>query len=326
MDTELRTLLDGAVERRPIGLEDGKSGSLVERVTLAGGDTVVVKHIRPDGDWIMRAMHDEGRAAALWRRGILAKVPPVVDHAVLGVVDDGDGWALVMRDVGDHLIPDGRAVTRAENRRLIAGVCAMHEAFAGAALGGLASLVDRYTVLSRLTPQREPDEGVPRLIGLGWSIFADRVPGDVAGPLLELLDDPTELVEWLAGREQTLVHGDLKIPNVGLSEDRVVLVDWGTQTGMAPAAVEWGWYLAISAGRIEATREEILDDVRAAEGERHDAAALQAALLGAFLQLGWNKALDAHEHPDPAVRAREEEDLAWWVRKARGALDAWPPD
>ena len=33
-------------------------------------------------------------------------------------------------------------------------------------------------------------------------------------------------------------------------------------------------------------------------------------------------AVDAAEHPDPLVRAREQGDLEWWVRQARRTLDA----
>jgi len=45
------------------------------------------------------------------------------------------------------------------------------------------------------------------------------------------------------------------------------------------------------------------------------------ALLAGLMWLGWNKALDAAEHPDPAKRERERRDLEWWVRKARTALE-----
>jgi hypothetical protein len=34
-------------------------------VVLAGGEVVVVKHVRAGGDWIMRATHDGGRVAEL---------------------------------------------------------------------------------------------------------------------------------------------------------------------------------------------------------------------------------------------------------------------
>ncbi|MGH9223200.1 MAG: hypothetical protein ACRD2W_05325 [Acidimicrobiales bacterium] len=322
-EADLRRLLEQAVRRARIGLGDGKSGTVVERLDLLDGSTLVVKHVRPYGDWIMRAMHDEGRAATLWTRGILARLPAGLDSAVLGAVPSGDGWTVVMRDVEDCLLPDETTLSRDQSRRIIAAVHALHVTFAGEDVPGLALLADRYTVLGPSLAERERDgaDAVPKMVERGWSIFADRVAPDVAQPVMQLLDDPAELVSTLARRSQTLVHGDLKIPNIGVGSDRVVLLDWGTQTGIAPSAVEWAWYVAISAGRIAARREDILDDVRAAEGDGHDRVALRLSLLGAVLQLGWNKALDAYEHPDASIRARERRDLEWWVRTARGVLE-----
>jgi hypothetical protein len=49
---------------------------------------------------------------------------------------------------------------------------------------------------------------------------------------------------------------------------------------------------------------------------------MQLALLAALVWLGWNKALDAAEHPDPAKRRQETEDLAWWVDRGRATLAA----
>jgi hypothetical protein len=198
------SLLAGATRREPLAAADGLSGSPLERVVLAGGEVVVIKHVRAGGDWIMRATHDGGRVAELWASGILRRVPATIDHAILAVEEDGDGWAVVMRE-------------------------------------------------------------------------------------------------------------------------RVVLLDWGTQTGWAPPAVEVAWYLAVNASRIDATREQVLDDFRAAEGECHDEDALRLALLGGLVQLGWDKALHASGHPDPAVRAREAADLAWWTARARDALERWSP-
>ena len=53
---------------------------------------------------------------------------------------------------------------------------------------------------------------------------------------------------------------------------------------------------------------------RDAAGPAYDETAMRLALLLGLCWLGWNKALDAAEHPDPAIRAREREDLDWWVR------------
>jgi hypothetical protein len=323
----MTSLLAEVVAREPLAATDGLSGSLLERVVLAGGETLVVKHVRDGGDWIMRASHDHGRAAELWSSGVLARVPEVIDHAVVGAERSEDGWVVVMRDVSAALVPDDARLSRADSRRVLEAAAALHARFWDDPPLALCSMVDRYRFLSPATGRREAGgaDEVPRLIGRGWERFAEVAPADVAGPVLAVLERPEPFAAALAGFGSTLVQGDLKLGNLGLTADRVVMLDWGTQTGWAPPAVEVAWYLALNWSRIDASREQVLDDFRAAEGERHDEGALRLALLGGLVQLGWDKALHASGHPDPAVRAREAADLAWWTARARDALEVWSP-
>ena len=323
----MTSLLVDVVRREPLAVADGRSGSLLERVVLAGGETLVVKHVRDGGDWIMRASHDRGRAAELWSSGVLARVPEVIDHAVLGAEQVEDGWVVIMRDVSAALVPEDARITRADSRRVLEAAAALHAAFAGGPPLDLCPLADRYAFLSPATARREAGgaDEVPALIGRGWERFAEVVAADVAEPVLAVLERPGTLAAALSAFGPTLIQGDLKLGNLGFTTDRVVMLDWGTQTGWAPPAVEVAWYLAINWSRIDATREQVLDDFRAAEGERHDADALRLALLGGLVQLGWDKALHASGHPDPAVRAREAADLAWWTERARDALAVWSP-
>ena len=58
-----------------------------------------------------------------------------------------------------------------------------------------------------------------------------------------------------------------------------------------------------------------------AQGDRHDETALRLALLATVVDLGWNKALDAADHPDEAIRAHEAAELSWWIGQARRTLD-----
>jgi hypothetical protein len=321
------SLLAGVVSREPLAVADGRSGSLLERVTLAGGETLVVKHVRDGGDWIMRASHDHGRAAELWSSGVLGRVPEVIDHAVLGAEQVTGGWVVIMRDVSAALVPDHARISRADSRRVLEAAAALHAAFADGPPLRLCPLADRYGFLSPATARREAGgaDEVPGLIGRGWERFAEIAPADVAGPVLAVAERPEPFAAALSAFPSTLVQGDLKLGNLGFTGDRVVMLDWGTQTGWAPAAVEVAWYLAINWSRIDATREQVLDDFRAAEGGRHDEDALRLALLGGLVQLGWDKALHASGHPDPAVRAREAADLAWWADRARDALEVWSP-
>ena len=323
----MSSLLAGVVSREPLAVTDGRSGSLLERVTLAGGEVLVVKHVRDGGDWIMRASHDHGRAAELWSSGVLGRVPEVIDHAVLGAEQVTGGWVVIMRDVSAALVPDHARISRADSRRVLEAAAALHAAFADGPPLRLCPLADRYGFLSPATARREAGgaDEVPGLIGRGWERFAEVAPADVAGPVLAVAERPEPFAAALSAFPSTLVQGDLKLGNLGFTEDRVVMLDWGTQTGWAPAAVEVAWYLAINWSRIDATREQVLDDFRAAEGGRHDEDALRLALLGGLVQLGWDKALHASGHPDPAIRAREAADLAWWADRARDALEVWSP-
>lgn len=323
----MRSLLADVVTREPLAAADGRSGSLLERVVLADGRALVVKHVRDGGDWIMRASHDHGRAAELWSSGVLARVPDVIDHAVVGAERAEDGWVVIMRDVSAALVPDHARLSRGDSRRVLEAAAALHARFWDDPPLALCSMADRYRFLSPATARREADgaDEVPRLIGRGWERFAEVVPADVAEPVLAVLERPEPFAAALSAFGSTLLQGDLKLGNLGLTADQVVMLDWGTQTGWGPPAVEVAWYLAINWSRVDATREQVLDDFRAAEGDRHDEDALRLALLGGLVQLGWDKALHASGHPDPAIRAREAADLAWWTARARDALAVWSP-
>src|SRR4030095_6332854 len=115
----MTSLLADVVRREPLAAIDGRSGSLLERVVLGDGQALVVKHVRDGGDWIMRASHDHGRAAELWSSGVLARVPEVVDHAVLGAEQTADGWVVIMRDVSAALVPDDARLSRGDRRRVL---------------------------------------------------------------------------------------------------------------------------------------------------------------------------------------------------------------
>ena len=48
---------------------------------------------------------------------------------------------------------------------------------------------------------------------------------------------------------------------------------------------------------------------------------MRLGLLAGITSLGWNKSLDIVEHPDPAVRERENVALAWWLHQAELAFE-----
>lgn len=317
--------IDGARSRIAIVPgESARSGSRIERVVLADGATVIAKYLVRDEDLMLRATDDDGRLDRLWRAGVFERMPPLIEHGLLGVEADGPDWLVVMADVGDTLIADDRPVTRDENRRIVAAGAALHAAFEGAELPRIGTPATLYRFLSPAMGAAEGDgpNPLPRLVARGWARFGDAVPHDVADAVGVIHADPDAFAARYAGCRTTLVHGDFRLANMGLRPDRLVLIDWGSSCVAGPGALDVAWYLIVGATRIEATRDEILDDFRIAEGERFEARALGLALIGALAMLGWNKALDVLENPDPVARDRERADLDWWVARVRRELDA----
>jgi hypothetical protein len=322
----MTSLIENAVTREVLAAPDGKSGNVVERVTLADGRGLIVKRLSRGGDWLARATLDDGRIALLWDSGYLARMPSVVHHAVVSVETEADGWLVLMDDVSRALIPEQTPVSRDASRRVMSAMRAMAEEFWGEHADGLCTLETRYAFLSPATAAREADgeNPVPKLIERGWEVFAEVVPTDVADAVNAILERPELLAAELSRSEGSLIHGDLKFGNLGFQGDRVVMIDWGDRAGIAPPAVEFAWYLAINATRVEATRSELVDDFRSEMGERCDDASLRLGLLGGLVQLGWDKALAVTER-DRDARAKEREDLDWWVARARDALEEWSP-
>lgn len=218
MRTRETLLSEQIVRSEPLG-ERGASGNALERVALRDGRVLVRKQVSPKWDWISRATRDDGRALAMWRGGVFERMPAEVDHATVGVERTDEGWAIYMRDVSTCLFPPEGRVAAREVRRVVGGLAALHRAFVGHRVEGLCSLVDRYHLLSPRTAERETARGNPAgpLITRCWDALVDMTPPDVSDPVLALAQDPTPLAAELSKREQTLVHGDARLWNMGLS-------------------------------------------------------------------------------------------------------------
>ncbi len=313
----LDDLLEGAVDRRPLFMDDSKSGSRLERLSI-DGVPLVLKHLDLEESWLMRSTGDLGhRQLLLFGSRLLDALPACIDHTVVAVAPTPasrgrEGTALLMRDVGDHLVPEGDAPVDAEQEHrfvdAMAALHATHQGFAGSDL--LISLGMHYTFLSESTSaveaQRGGDDVVPKLIPAGWSRL-DTLSPPVARLVRGLLGDLSPLVLALERTPQTLVHGDWKLGNMGSHPDgRTILLDWD-RVSRGPAALDLAWYLAINCNRLARPREALIDLYRTRlEAHGLDTAGwfetqLELALVGAFVQLGWEKLLGGNAT-----------ELAWW--------------
>jgi aminoglycoside phosphotransferase (APT) family kinase protein len=310
--------LDVIARREPL-LHAGQSGTSLERIVLADGRRLVVKRLSGD-DWVARVTHDGGREASLWTEGVLARMPHEIDHAVLAAGREGRGTWLLMRDVSDELLRPDRRLTREESRRLLATFAAMHRRFAGEEIDGACSLEDRIVLAAPATVAGEVDgvDYLPKILAVGWDVFAETVPADVATAVLGAVENPEPLARELARCASTLLHNDLRGANLGLLSDRVIVLDWGL-AGTGPCELDFAWYLFVNGWRIDATREQLVDDFRHAAADLYDPGALALAWLA---QLCWHGPLLAHELVEASDEKRERarDELSWWIARVREAL------
>ncbi|HET7721655.1 MAG TPA: phosphotransferase [Acidimicrobiales bacterium] len=317
------SLLDRVVERVPLAGHDGRSGARLERIRLDDGTRLVVKRTSPAVDLVMRLTGGAGsRERLLWQAGVLDRLPRGLGHALVDAWQEGDETVLVMRDLGDTVVGWHRTISREECRGLWAAVTSMHRRFAGETPAGLVPLADRISLFAPTRMRAEVASGHPLPVAVlkGWERFAEIVSPDVAAAVLGVLDRPRRLAGPLSRRPSTLIHGDLWLVNVAFEPAQVTLLDWDLAT-WAPPALELALFLDGNSSQVRAGRDEVVTDFRDLWGDDGDEVALRLALFAGLADLGWNKALDATGHPDPAVRSRERADLDWWVAQSRATLE-----
>jgi hypothetical protein len=313
----LDELLAGATACEPFAPPDGKSGVPMERVVI-GGERFVVKHLHVEDDWIMRATGDvRVRPLLVWESGILGRVPASIDHTLVGAAREGAGGVVLMRDVGEWLVPEGDAPLHLEQHlRFMDHLAAFHATFWGWRDDiGLTPLANRYTAFADEVFQSERARGsgaeVPEIAAQGWQRFPTVAPR--AASLVGMLRrEPDPLVNALEATPQTFLQGDWKLGNLGSHPDgRTILIDWAVP-GRGPGCVELAWYLALNRRRLPVghSKEDAIDAYRDAL-ERHGIDTtpwwdrqLGLSLLGALVQFGWEKAFD------------ERDEVGWWQERA----------
>ncbi|KAA1421274.1 phosphotransferase [Nocardioides humilatus] len=321
----IETLLAGVTDRRPLD-GPGKSGAQLERVAIDGAP-YVVKYLDRDADWTLRVADIPGSATvALWRRGVLARLPQCFNQPIVAVAHDATRptlSALLMHDVGEWLVPaTDEPIPLAQHEGFLDHMAVLHEAFWETRVD-VVSPADRYLELSPRMAAAEAalgsDHLVPQLVAQGWPLLAEVAPAlsEVVTPLVH---DPTPLLEALDTTPVTFVHGNWKLDNLGTDQwGRTVLLDWELPGVGAPLS-DLAWYLAINCRRLPTSKEQAIDTYRAAL-ERHgvDTAGwwdrqLGLCLIGAMVQFGWEKALGGRD-----------DELAWWeeqVVRAAPLLEA----
>lgn len=293
---------------------NGFSGAQIYRQRSRNGCPYILKIMSLNSDWIMRATKDERCREACLANVSFARDTSVESPAMGSSQDDGT-YAILMTDISANLLSD-RSLTNDQLMTILRGMGELHSVVPSSANGvPWCSVEDRLTLLMP-DPLKLNAIRIKGDILRGWELFFRYASRDVADLVRFLFEDIQPLVRALETLPSGLVHGDLKLDNIGIEESavgrRLLLIDWSL--GMvAPAAIDLGWFLAVNSRALPTSLEATLEGYSSFSqldgrvGQRHEAL---TAVCGILIR-GWRKALDAEDG--------EPSELAWWCERASSA-------
>src|SRR5260370_25485607 len=229
-------LLARALSRERLVRGDERWGAVVEGVVVAS-DRYFVKRFGVGSAWIMRVSGDRvGRQYLVWRSGIMDRSPGCIDHTVVAMGVDGAGeeavLTIVMREVGEYLVPPGDAVLPSgQHAGFIAHMAALHSAFWGwddqIGLTTMAQRV-RFFAPEVIAAELAAPVGPTPVAAVApcWDALPARSP--LLWQLARLVHDrPEAITEPLSRTPRTFLPGDWKLGNLGSHPDRpTILLDW----------------------------------------------------------------------------------------------------
>jgi len=315
-------LLARASWRERVVPADARSGAVFERVVV-GPDRYFVKQVSFASDWLMRASGDHVyRQYLVWQAGIMDQSPDCIDHTVVAMGLEGAGddavLTIVMRDIGEFLVPPGDAIVPAgQHAGFIAHMAALSAAFWNwDDQIGLTTMAQRIrffapdVITTELCATEVP--GPVAAAAAGWAALPGRSP--LLWQLARLVHDRPEVItEPLSRTPRTFLAVDWKLGNLGTHPDgRTILLDWAFP-GAGPACWDLCWYLALNRARLPEPKEAVISRFQAAlEHHGIDTGSwwqqqLDLCMIGIMATFGWEKALG------------ETGELSWWEATVTGA-------
>lgn len=293
---------------------DGYSGATMSRIEQ-DGQRYVLKRVSRTEDWIIQMTSDHAmREAQIAASDVLTPLAPAVRSPSIAAASNGDGFALLMCDLADSLLPSDGVLPAATWDLILTRVAHLHAAFWEAPPTedlGWCGLAERLLMLSEPAAYRLRDAGLMEFgFASGWEHFHAAASSDVSAFVRALHNDPTPLVDACRALPTTLLHNDVKVANMAIEGDTLWLFDWAL-VGIGPAAIDLAWLLTANSSRLpwslDDTLDRYADNLRASLGPRFDPAAWErqcaVAYISGLVMFGWAK------WNDPA-------ELTWWCERA----------
>ena len=318
---------------------DGWSGATMSRLRSSDGRRrFVLKRDSLERDWIARATSDRPFLREAWFAAFGPDLPWPIRAPYLGAgrEETTGEIGILMPDLSEVLFDWNANLTVLQLDRVLDAMAILHTRDWHGALdrgaGRWTPLRERVTLINRPSLERPGparDAVADRLLP-GWDAW-DRLATPAARSVItELANDPQPLLDVLATEPSTLLHGDLKLANVGIAADGAVeLVDW-QMVMVAPVAVELGWFLVSNVNALPLPAGDLIDRYRSVldlawhRGINDDESVVdvngrrtaELAILVGLLLRGWRKGLDAEAGITFASGVSAAEDLAWWCERA----------
>ena len=276
---------------------DGWSGASMTLLPRDDGSRFVLKRDSLARDWIARATRDGPVPREAWFAAAGPSLPPSIRNPALGgAFDPSTGEAAVlMPDLSEILFDWNAALPVERLDQVLAALAALHDpAWELPGDAPWCPIRERVALICRSSLER---------------------PGPARDVIGALSDDPAPLVRALDAQPATLIHGDLKLANVGVAADGVVdVVDW-QMVSLAPVAIELGWFLVSNVNALPLPPEAVLERYWRLRGRGPGDEDDLAILVGLLLR-GWRKGYDAEAGINLASGVSAADDLAWWCDRA----------
>ena len=236
----LEELVAGATDRVEVRTADARSGARFERWVI-DGEKHFLKSLSAADDWIMRVTGNTSNwEFKVWKAGIYAQTPPVIDHTVRGMALEGDRLSILMTDCGDDLVPP--ETTRSRGSTTPTSSTPWRRCTRTSWAGTTSSVCRTCPVAGSSSRQTIAPElegaDVPGPIAVahqGWGLLPERAPR-LHELVRDVHRDPEPLSDALRATPLTFVAGDWKFGNVGHRPDgRTIQLDWA-YPGEAPRA------------------------------------------------------------------------------------------
>jgi hypothetical protein len=228
------------VEQRPMNEHGGVAGGHLSYVDTNAG-CFVLKRMSKASDWLMFTSDDNlCRAVTLWQYGLLDRLTPHMDHAIVACSRDANGWAIMMRDVSHAMlgdIPHAKPMTVAIINTLVDVLARQHANFWNDPLLdnvdiGLCDAAHHANPISMTLVRRYPNfvgSVIPAYVIEGWEIVdaENFFEADVKQSVHNLLENPQPLFDAFSRYPFTLIHGDFRAENLALPDGSApVVLDW----------------------------------------------------------------------------------------------------